>query len=72
MVAIARADRRRGISERRPARHSLFTVTNPATFSIWARVSTDEQDTGNQLAELRQWAAAAAATTPDGNAKGRW
>ncbi len=25
--------------------------------AIWARVSTDEQDSGNQLAELRQWAA---------------
>lgn len=24
--------------------------------AIWARVSTDEQDTGNQVAELRQWA----------------
>lgn len=24
--------------------------------AIWARVSTDEQDSGNQLAELRQWA----------------
>ena len=24
--------------------------------AIWARVSTDDQDTGNQLAELRQWA----------------
>jgi DNA invertase Pin-like site-specific DNA recombinase len=24
--------------------------------AIWARVSTDEQDAGNQLAELRQWA----------------
>jgi DNA invertase Pin-like site-specific DNA recombinase len=57
MVAIVRADQRRGTSERRPARHSLFTVTNPATCGIWARVSTDEQETGNQLAELRQWAA---------------
>jgi putative DNA-invertase from lambdoid prophage Rac len=25
--------------------------------AIWARVSTDDQDTANQLAELRQWAA---------------
>ena len=25
--------------------------------AIWARVSTDEQESGNQLAELRQWAA---------------
>jgi putative DNA-invertase from lambdoid prophage Rac len=25
--------------------------------AIWARVSTDEQDSGNQLAELRAWAA---------------
>jgi putative DNA-invertase from lambdoid prophage Rac len=24
--------------------------------AIWARVSTDEQDSGNQLAELRSWA----------------
>jgi putative DNA-invertase from lambdoid prophage Rac len=24
--------------------------------AIWARVSTDDQDTGNQLAELRAWA----------------
>jgi DNA invertase Pin-like site-specific DNA recombinase len=24
--------------------------------AIWARVSTDEQDTGSQLADLRQWA----------------
>jgi putative DNA-invertase from lambdoid prophage Rac len=24
--------------------------------AIWARVSTDEQDTGNQLADLRAWA----------------
>jgi DNA invertase Pin-like site-specific DNA recombinase len=26
-------------------------------FAIWARVSTDEQESRNQLAELRQWAA---------------
>jgi DNA invertase Pin-like site-specific DNA recombinase len=25
--------------------------------AIWARVSTDEQESANQLAELRQWAA---------------
>ena len=25
--------------------------------AIWARVSTDEQESGNQLAELRRWAA---------------
>src|SRR5215471_13051983 len=25
--------------------------------AIWARVSTDEQESGNQLAELGQWAA---------------
>jgi DNA invertase Pin-like site-specific DNA recombinase len=29
----------------------------PSRCAIWARVSTDEQETGNQLAELRQWAA---------------
>jgi hypothetical protein len=28
----------------------------PGRCAIWARVSTDEQDAGNQLAELRQWA----------------
>ena len=28
----------------------------PSRCAIWARVSTDEQETGNQLAELRQWA----------------
>ena len=28
----------------------------PSSCGIWARVSTDEQETGNQLAELRQWA----------------
>jgi DNA invertase Pin-like site-specific DNA recombinase len=25
--------------------------------AIWARVSTDEQESGNQVPELRQWAA---------------
>ena len=29
----------------------------PSRCGIWARVSTDEQETGNQLAELRHWAA---------------
>ena len=29
----------------------------PYRCAIWARVSTNEQETGNQLAELRQWAA---------------
>ena len=29
----------------------------PHRCGIWARVSTDDQETGNQLAELRQWAA---------------
>ena len=29
----------------------------PSRCAIWARVSTDEQDSGNQLPELRQWAA---------------
>lgn len=29
----------------------------PSLCAIWARVSTDEQETSNQLAELRQWAA---------------
>jgi len=29
----------------------------PPRCGIWARVSTDEQETGNQLAELRHWAA---------------
>jgi DNA invertase Pin-like site-specific DNA recombinase len=29
----------------------------PSRCAIWARVSTDEQESGNQLAELRQWAA---------------
>jgi DNA invertase Pin-like site-specific DNA recombinase len=29
----------------------------PTRCAIWARVSTDEQDSGNQLAELYQWAA---------------
>jgi len=28
----------------------------PQRCAIWARVSTDEQETGNQVAELRQWA----------------
>ena len=28
----------------------------PSRCAIWARVSTDEQETGNQLPELRQWA----------------
>jgi hypothetical protein len=28
----------------------------PSRCAIWARVSTDDQDTGNQLAELRAWA----------------
>ena len=39
-------------------------MTNPATCGIWARVSADEQETGNQLAELRQWARAAAWPSP--------
>ena len=29
----------------------------PSRCAIWARVSTDEQDSGNQIPELRQWAA---------------
>jgi DNA invertase Pin-like site-specific DNA recombinase len=29
----------------------------PSRCAIWARVSADEQETGNQLPELRQWAA---------------
>jgi putative DNA-invertase from lambdoid prophage Rac len=29
----------------------------PSRCTIWTRVSTDEQETGNQLVELRQWAA---------------
>ena len=29
----------------------------PKRCAIWVRVSTDEQESGNQLAELRQWAA---------------
>jgi len=29
----------------------------PSRCAIWARVSTDEQESGNQLPELRQWAA---------------
>ena len=29
----------------------------PSRCAIWARVSTEEQESGNQLAELRQWAA---------------
>ena len=29
----------------------------PTRCGIWARVSTDDQETGNQLAELRRWAA---------------
>jgi len=28
----------------------------PSRCAIWARVSTDEQDSGNQIPELRQWA----------------
>jgi DNA invertase Pin-like site-specific DNA recombinase len=28
----------------------------PSQSAIWARVSTDEQEPGSQLAELRQWA----------------
>jgi len=28
----------------------------PTRCTIWARVSTTDQDTGNQLAELRAWA----------------
>jgi DNA invertase Pin-like site-specific DNA recombinase len=27
----------------------------PSRCAIWARVSTDDQDSGNQLAELRAW-----------------
>lgn len=30
--------------------------TVPIRCAIWARVSTDEQDSGNQLADLREWA----------------
>ena len=29
----------------------------PSRCAIWARVSTDEQESSNQLSELRQWAA---------------
>ena len=29
----------------------------PSRYGIWARVSADDQETGNQLAELRPWAA---------------
>jgi WD40 repeat protein len=29
----------------------------PSRCAIWARVSTDEQESGNQLDELRTWAA---------------
>jgi DNA invertase Pin-like site-specific DNA recombinase len=29
----------------------------PSRCAIWARVSTDERESGNQLAELHQWAA---------------
>jgi DNA invertase Pin-like site-specific DNA recombinase len=29
----------------------------PSRCAIWARVSTEEQESGNQLPELRQWAA---------------
>ena len=27
----------------------------PSRWTIWARVSTDEQESGNQLREFRQW-----------------
>lgn len=48
----------------------------PSRCAIWARVSTDEQESGNQLAELRQWAArrgldVAAEYVIDGPPRGR-
>ena len=35
----------------------VYTWLMATKCAIWARVSTDEQDTGNQLADLRKWAA---------------
>jgi DNA invertase Pin-like site-specific DNA recombinase len=32
-------------------------TTRSARCALWARVSGDEQETANQLAELREWAA---------------
>src|SRR5690348_11365482 len=35
----------------------MATKAMPARAAIWARVSTDDQTTANQLVQLREWAA---------------